>query len=592
MCIVKIYKFFVLALLLIPAGVSYATPNLRSTPITPYGPFLTGQMPLYYYNLLNTGTSDAGTQRPLMNSNWVVVDAYSDNYYPNGRGVHGGWMWVSGNGFGPVPAGGSIVVNNGGPASLPRWPENDWCVPAGTHRVQAFIDNGNNVVETNNSDNDSGWSTFIVNNRTLPAPDLTVAPNPTGLGPFIAGQTATIPFRFSNVGTAVPTALLRARAQIDDFGNGGGWISRYVTNRPVLAIGETRTENFTWPNAVAGTHTVRVTYVDDRFQVDELNDCNNTTGWVSFTVLPANLEGRLTTRSVASGATVATTSFSIRNIGSITVPAVPYRITIGGVVVASTTLAIPVPVSATWSTVTVPITWNAPVVAANQNLPYVLEIIDPTQGLEATSSVVTVLAPTVTPRLLICPTSIALSVGSTSGLSARYWANLLTVPSCATSGFTDVTNSANWTSSAPAVASVTNSGTKGVVTGLTIGNSTMTTNFSGLSATAGVSVAAAVIPITISVVPQSRFVRSGDSTGLQLTINANGNFNCTIRGVVGSPVNFTHNAAAIPINYTSYVTRPLSATQDVTVTCTNTLNPSQVTEESTTIEVIPIVEEV
>jgi hypothetical protein len=588
---VKIYKFFVLALLVMPAAVSYATPNLRSTPQSPYGPFIAGQMPTFYYNLLNTGTTDNGTRPPGMNSNWVAVDLYSDNNYPSGKGPHGGWQWISGDGFGPVPAGGSIRVNNGGSGTL-RWPENDYCLPAGNHRVQAFIDNDNDVVETNNGDNNSGWTSFTVNPRTAPAPDLTAAPSATPFGPFVAGMTATIPFRFSNIGTAVPTALLRARAQIDDYNNGSGFPSVYIRNRPVLAVGETRVENFAWDNAPAGTHRVRVTYVDNGFQVDEINDCNNTTGWVTFTVLPANLEGRLTARSVASGATVATTSFSIRNIGSIAVPSVAYRITIGGVQVASSTLATPVPVSTTWSTVTVPITWNAPIVSSNQNLPYVLEITDPSQGLEATTSVMTVIAPPATPRLFICPNTVSLVVGATSSLSARYWSNLLTIPSCATGGYTTVTNSATWTSSAPATASVTNSGTRGIVTGVALGNSTVTATYSGLSATAAVSVATATTPISITILPQSRFVRSGDAATLRITINANGDFNCTVRGVAGAPANFTHTASAVPQNYDQFATRPLSSTQEVTVSCVSVSNPTQIVEESITIEVIPVVEEV
>jgi hypothetical protein len=130
-----------------------------------------------------------------MNSNWVIADAYSDNNYPNGRGVHGGWMWVSGDAFGPVPAGGSIRVNNGG-SGTPRWPEMDWCVPAGTHRVMMSIDRDNDVPETNNGDNNTAWTSFVVNNRTLPAPDLTATRTASAIGPFIAGQTAVLPFVF------------------------------------------------------------------------------------------------------------------------------------------------------------------------------------------------------------------------------------------------------------------------------------------------------------------------------------------------------------------------------------------------------------
>ncbi|MFZ1736006.1 MAG: hypothetical protein WAU31_03670, partial [Candidatus Moraniibacteriota bacterium] len=71
-----------------------------------------------------------------------------------------------------------------------------------------------------------------------------------------------------------------------------------------------------------------------------------------------------------------------------------------------------------------------------------------------------------TPRLKVCPASVTLNPTQTQPLEARYWANLASIPSCSTTSPapTVVTNSASWTSYNSSVATVSNSGTKGVVT--------------------------------------------------------------------------------------------------------------------------------
>jgi hypothetical protein len=379
---------------------------------------------------------------------------------------------------------------------------------------------------------------------------------------------------------------------VDDFNNGSGFNSFYL-NRPVLGIGQSRTENFNWYNAVAGTHSVRVTYVDHSFVVDELNDCNNTSGWVTFTVLPANIEGKLSSRTVASGAVVTTTSFSIRNIGSITVPSVPNRITINGVQVASGTYNTPVPVSATWTTVTVPITWTAPVSTATRNLPYVLEITDPTQGLEATSSVITVTAaPPPVPRLISCPGVISVGVGNTSNLTARYWSNQASVPTCDIGGYSDVTSSASWTSTVPARAAVTTSGTRGVVTGIASGSAQISASYSGLSALTAATVVGAPTSITVAIIPATKFVRSGTISDLRLSINANVNLTCTLTGAAISPTIFSHTASSTVRNYDQFETGIMRSTRNLMLRCVNPLNASQTGEATTEIEVIPTVKEV
>ncbi|QQR77792.1 MAG: hypothetical protein IPJ67_01430 [Candidatus Moraniibacteriota bacterium] len=70
-----------------------------------------------------------------------------------------------------------------------------------------------------------------------------------------------------------------------------------------------------------------------------------------------------------------------------------------------------------------------------------------------------------TPRLKVCPAAVTLNPTQTQQLEARYWANLASIPSCSTTGYSMVTPSAAWSSSVPSVATVGNiSGTKGVVT--------------------------------------------------------------------------------------------------------------------------------
>ncbi len=583
-----------MALLLLPAASAFATPNLTSSPRGPYGPYYVGQMPIFYYNLNNTGTTDTGTQRPLMNSNWVAVDMFSDNNYPSGKGPHGGWQWVSGDGFGPVPAGGTLVVNNGGPGSSPRWPDNDYCMGAtGNHRVMMYVDSGNNVVETNNADNNSVWSSFTVVNRPTPAPDMTTAPSLTPLGPYVQNQVASIPFRFFNTGTLVATATLKARAQIDFYNDGtaNDAVTLGGAGRPILALGENRTENFYWTASTSGTHSIRVTYVDHRFEVDEINECNNTTAWVTFQVLPVNTEGRLTARTVAPGATLSTTTISVRNIGSMTSPTFPYRVLIGGVQVGSGTTSAPLGVSTTWTNLTVPINWTAPVSSATQTLAFTLEVTDPTNGLEATSTTIQV-PPTSgpIPRLISCPTTMSIILGNTSNATARYWADQPVAPTCSSVGYTDVTNSATWLSQNMAVASVTNSGTRGQVTGHTIGITPVVASYSSLFATTSVSVVAN--PITLAINPVSRFIRSGSAASIRVQITANVNLNCTITGGVTTPIVFSHTANVGQITYGPYSTRPLTATQKVTVTCTNPLNPAETATQSIDIEVVPVALEV
>ena len=49
-------------------------------------------------------------------------------------------------------------------------------------------------------------------------------------------------------------------------------------------------------------------------------------------------------------------------------------------------------------------------------------------------------------KLLVCPASTTLNVGQTQQLEARYWSSYFGIPDCSTTGYTNVTNSASWSS--------------------------------------------------------------------------------------------------------------------------------------------------
>ncbi len=238
-----------------------------------------------------------------------------------------------------------------------------------------------------------------------------------------------------------------------------------------------------------------------------------------------------------------------------------------------------------------PINWTAPVSSATQTLAFTLEVTDPTNGLEATSTTIQV-PPTSgpIPRLISCPTALSIILGNTGNASARYWADQPVAPNCSSVGYTDVTNSANWLSQNMAVASVTNSGTRGQVTGHAIGITPVVASYSSLFATTSVSVVAN--PITLAITPTSRFIRYGSTAGITVRITASINLNCSLSGGFTTPVNFTHTASGVEVAHGPYATRALTSTQKVTVTCTNPLNPAETATQSIDIEIVPVAREV
>ena len=200
----------------------------------------------------------------------------------------------------------------------------------------------------------------------------------------------------------------------------------------------------------------------------------------------------------------------------------------------------------------------------------------------------------VTPRLLICPSTLSIGVGTVSSLEARYWANQTTVPVCATTGYTNVTNSATWISTVPSRASVTNSGARGVVTGVSSGNTLVSATYNSLVSTVPVNVAAATTPtfMYVNIIPKFTLVRSRTVVDLRVAITANVNLICTIKGIEGSPAIFTHIGSAVEKNYNQFKTRPMQSVLQVSLNCYNSLNPAETAEDVVRIEVIPTMQEV
>ncbi len=96
------------------------------------------------------------------------------------------------------------------------------------------------------------------------------------------------------------------------------------------------------------------------------------------------------------------------------------------------------------------------------------------------------------PRLIICPAAApSITVGKSTNLEARYWANLALVPDCTTGSYNTVTGSATWGSSNNGLATVSSGG---VVTGVAAGSPNITATYSGLPAVKSVTVTAPSTP--------------------------------------------------------------------------------------------------
>lgn len=94
------------------------------------------------------------------------------------------------------------------------------------------------------------------------------------------------------------------------------------------------------------------------------------------------------------------------------------------------------------------------------------------------------------PDYRLCPTSTAVNVGGTTQVRAYYLASG-TINCTNTSGATEVTGSVNWSSANAGIASVNNTGSKGLVTGISTGNTTIAaSSYLGLNAS----------PVTVAVI--------------------------------------------------------------------------------------------
>ncbi|MFM2339974.1 MAG: hypothetical protein RLZZ360_610 [Candidatus Parcubacteria bacterium] len=586
----RVLKIVALVLVIGYASTVYALPNLRPSPQAPYGPFYVGQAPLFYFNLANTGPDNAGTAPPAMNSNWVVVDTYADDNYPVGIGSDGAWLW-SGDTFGPVSAGSTITVRNGA-LTMVRWPENDWCAPLGTHQVKYEADYSNGVAETSEGDNTTAWNSFSVVTRPTGVPDLTAATTSSALGPFILGQPIMLPFVIANSGDTISTALTRAQAQVDLYADTAEpHVDLFKKDYPAVPVGSSTIFAFNWTSAVAGVHRVRVKYVDDRYTIDEENECNNTSPWVTFTVIAANIEASTTPQSVASGYDMATTTYYIRNTSNIDVSPYPYRITIGGQVVASGTSTAGVAANTAWTPITVPVTWTAPINAATQTLAMVVEVTDPTNGVESASSTLTVApASGPLPRLIVCKAANSLLSGGTTSVSARYWINSPTPPVCSWGGFINVSGGAVWSSVNTSVATVTYNGARTVITGLDLGETEVVALYSGLYATTAVEVVDQ--PLLLTITPTTNFVRYGSTVNFSVTVESGVDMDCTISGGIAAPIFITHPASPLSSTYGPYTSINLTSTQQIKIDCIDPVDPTNSASEKATIEIVPIAREV
>lgn len=581
----QIIKLCTIMLAIGSASVVYALPNLLPTPQALYGPYYTGQAPTFDFGLANTGPDNSGTTPPNMNSNWVVIDTFSDDTYPVGINADGAWLWSADN-FGPVSAGSTIGVRNGS-LTMTRWPENDWCAVLGNHRMKYEADFDNGVPETNEGDNTTAWQSFSVIERPSVAPDLTVVAT-SSLGSFILGQPIILPFTISNIGDAVATSETRALAQVDLYADGiEPHVDLIKKDYPALTVGSTTVFDFNWSNSVPGIHRVRVKYVDDRFRVDEQNECNNTSSWVTFAVIPADIEGSISTFAVESGKDISTTTYSIRNTSNIDVPPYPYRILINGVVVATGTSTDGIPDNTGWTPVTVPISWRAPIFPSTSTVSYVLEITDPTNGLEISSTSITVLPVSgPTPRLITCPGNIALfSPGATSTITARYWVNSPTYPTCSWGGFSNVTNIASWSSTNLSVATVTVSGGRKVVEALDYGQVETVVAYGGLQATTTVDITKQ--PIIIYIEPISNYIRSSSTVSVEVLVESGTAVNCTVVGGFSMPINIAHVGAPLSTTYGPYTTKALTSNQQIKVDCVDLTDPVNTKSEKSLIEVVP-----
>lgn len=118
---------------------------------------------------------------------------------------------------------------------------------------------------------------------------------------------------------------------------------------------------------------------------------------------------------------------------------------------------------------------------------YTLECFGNTGSIGKKSVTVTV-SVGVPARVNVCPASATLGVGTTQQFRAYHTPAGTAFAGCGTPNGTNVTSSANWTHAAPGVATVNNTSSKGLVTGVSAGNADFNVSYTGLSDTFSVVV--------------------------------------------------------------------------------------------------------
>jgi hypothetical protein len=215
-------------------------------------------------------------------------------------------------------------------------------------------------------------------------------------------------------------------------------------------------------------------------------------------------------------------------------------------------------------------------------------------GLTATKNV-TVAASL--PKIRICGGVTSLIMGLTTNWRLYYWATATAIPTCTTTtGRSDVTNSASWSSVDTATATVSS---VGLVTGVGPGTVRIDSSYSGLNANRNITVDPPPPPeVNFITSGNGYLIRSGETTEVEFTVEATYPTRCQIYGPIdessGAKI-FTHNGSvADPSENYSRTTNQLSSSQRIIVECEP--NPAIVgvvgTSAEIRIDVIPTIEEI
>ena len=234
----------------VPAGVDLIVTNVSWSPTSP----VAGQAVTFSATIKNQGTGP--TTAGVINGVRFSVD-----------GVLGPW---SDNNTSSIPAGGSITVTaNGGPSGATYTP-----ATAKTYTVQAFIDDQNRIVETNESNNTLSASMVVGNTGSTPVPTSGCPILPTDKG------TATTSLNIATAGTyAIWSRMMAADStnnsyylQIDnscgiDVGDNSTLSASAWT---WLTYRDGNTASKTTVNLTAGSHVIKMIGKESGVKLDKL----------------------------------------------------------------------------------------------------------------------------------------------------------------------------------------------------------------------------------------------------------------------------------------------------------------------------------